>query len=57
MRAHWDTVIADERRIPNGAELARIGGCDPSWGRKLRAQWEAEMDGRTRRALTKRSTA
>ncbi|NAS22508.1 hypothetical protein GT755_12525 [Herbidospora sp. NEAU-GS84] len=52
MKAYFDRVVKEDRRIPSGVELAKAGGCAESWGRTMRAKWEAELDGRTRRALT-----
>lgn len=50
MRRHWDAAVA-AGRVPSGAELARVGGCVESYGRRMRNAWLDEMDGRTRRRL------
>lgn len=51
MWRYWQTTVEVERRIPTGAELAKAGKCSPQWGARKAREWEAEMDGRTRRAL------
>jgi hypothetical protein len=60
MRRHWLRTIEQERRAPKGAELARVGGVTPQYGRRKRNEWLEQLDGRTRRALlnaTKKATA
>ncbi|MGH3659866.1 MAG: DUF2637 domain-containing protein, partial [Micromonosporaceae bacterium] len=42
-RAHWDAETAGGR-TPSGAELSRIGGVDPSLGRRWRRDWLTETD-------------
>lgn len=51
MWRHWQRVTQVERRIPTGAELATAGKCSPQYGAKKAREWQAAMDGRTRRAL------
>jgi hypothetical protein len=51
MRAYWQKVVEEERRLPTGAELANVGKCTPQYGARKAREWEAAMDGRIRRAL------
>lgn len=51
MWRHWKHCVEVDRRIPTGAELATAGKCSPQYGAKKAREWQAEMDGRTRRAL------
>ncbi|MFC4006681.1 hypothetical protein ACFOY2_05580 [Nonomuraea purpurea] len=58
MRRHFDAEIA-KGRVPSGPELADVGKCGESYGRRKRKDWLDELDGRTRRRLVgpKRVTA
>ncbi|MEV0584136.1 hypothetical protein [Nonomuraea sp. NPDC050310] len=51
MYEYFLKIVQVEKRIPSGAELARIGACSETYGRKKRAEWEAQVDGRVRRGL------
>ncbi|WP_433520040.1 hypothetical protein ACQP2T_63610 (plasmid) [Nonomuraea sp. CA-143628] len=58
MRKYWDAAIA-QGRVPSGPELAKVGGCGDSYGRRMRREWLDALDGRTRRRLAgpKKATA
>ncbi|MFD8558220.1 hypothetical protein ACFV1N_13145 [Streptosporangium canum] len=59
MWRYWEHATQEEGRIPTGAELARAGGCNDSYGRKMRKVWYDQLDSRTRRRLdgAKKATA
>ncbi|GHE48385.1 hypothetical protein GCM10017673_57670 [Streptosporangium violaceochromogenes] len=43
MLRHWRNATS-EGRVPTGAELAREGRCAPSYGRRMRKLWLAELE-------------
>lgn len=51
MRRYWDHVITHEGYLPEGAELARIGRCRDSYGRRMCAKWSEELAPQLRERL------
>ncbi|WP_433241450.1 hypothetical protein ACQPYK_36245 [Streptosporangium sp. CA-135522] len=50
MWRYWQECI-EKNDLPTGARLAEVGGCNDSYGRKMRKAWYGQLDSRTRRRL------